>query len=289
MGAERGTGVAVTPGRACRTTKDVDLLLLTPDQDVHQLLVRAASLEAGDWFRFEVTRRESGSPDRFGGMRFHTQSLLDGRPFERFHVDVGVGDPVVEPAERLATPALLEFADIRSTVVLCYPLTQQLAEKVHAYARPRPSGESSRVKDLVDILLIADSEVSTVRCYIGLPRRHSTCGEHIPSLDNCLIRLVPGPQRFAKSRQRLAWLPHASRGWSSSAPFSRSHIAGRSSRDVGSRRVGMAAIASSKYSNGDEMAKLQPPHVCSAPHRGPDRGFCPLLGDRVRERDRAGL
>jgi hypothetical protein len=40
-------------------------------------------------------------------------------------------------------------------VVPCYPITQQLAEKVHAYTRPHITGESSRVKDLVDILLLA--------------------------------------------------------------------------------------------------------------------------------------
>ena len=117
-----GLALQLRLGERARTTKDVDVLLLAPHQDVHQLLVRAASLDAGDWFHFEVTRPESSLPDHFGGLRFHTSSLLDGRPFERFHVDVGVGDPVVELTERLATPALLEFADIRSTVVPCYPL-----------------------------------------------------------------------------------------------------------------------------------------------------------------------
>ena len=32
----------------------------------------------------------------------------------------------------------------------------EVAEKVHAYTRPRATGEGSRVKDLVDILLIAE-------------------------------------------------------------------------------------------------------------------------------------
>ncbi|HDQ71125.1 MAG TPA: nucleotidyl transferase AbiEii/AbiGii toxin family protein [Chloroflexi bacterium] len=140
-----------------RTTKDVDVLLLTPHQDVHLLLIGAASLDVGDWFRFEVARPAGGlREDQFGGLRFHTSSLVDGRPFERFHVDVGIGDPIVELGEYLAMPALLEFADIRSTIVPCYPLTQQLAEKLHALTRPHLSGESSRVKDLVDILLIAE-------------------------------------------------------------------------------------------------------------------------------------
>jgi hypothetical protein len=56
----------------------------------------------------------------------------------------------------LALPALLEFAGIAPTMAPCYPLTQHLAEKTHAYTRSRLSGESSRVKDLVDILLIAE-------------------------------------------------------------------------------------------------------------------------------------
>ena len=34
-------------------------------------------------------------------------------------------------------------------------LSQHLAEKIHAYVKPRASGESTRVQDLVDTLLIA--------------------------------------------------------------------------------------------------------------------------------------
>ena len=57
--------------------------------------------------------------------------------------------------EKLASPALLEFAGIPPATVLCYPLTSQIAEKLHAYTRPYAGGESSRVRDFVDILLIA--------------------------------------------------------------------------------------------------------------------------------------
>jgi len=151
-----GLALQLRLGKRARTTKDVDVLLQRPYPDIHQLLVRAASLDVGDWFQFEITRSTDSVRGNFGGLRFHTQSLLDGRSFERFHVDVGVGDPVVESVEYLTMPALLKFADIRSTVIPCYPLTQQLAEKVHAYTRPHLSGESSRAKDLVDILLMAE-------------------------------------------------------------------------------------------------------------------------------------
>jgi hypothetical protein len=83
-------------------------------------------------------------------------SRLDSGAFERFHVDVGMGDPVVERPEPISTRPLLDFAGLPPTTVRCYPLTQQIAEKLHAYTRPRRHGKSGRVKDLVDILLMAE-------------------------------------------------------------------------------------------------------------------------------------
>ena len=89
-------------------------------------------------------------------VRFSVQALLDGRPFETFHLDVGWGDPVVEPPEELVAPSLLQFAGVEPLSMLCYPVTQHIAEKLHAYTRPRASRENSRVKDLVDIVLMAE-------------------------------------------------------------------------------------------------------------------------------------
>jgi len=145
-------------GDRARTTKDLDMLLVASIEDVHAALVRAALLDLGDWFRYLVQRPSENSTPAAAESRFLVQSLLDGRSFETFHLDVGRGDPVIEPAEPLAAPSLLEFADIEPAIVLCYPVTQHIAEKVHAYTRPHLSGESSRVKDLVDILLIASMQ-----------------------------------------------------------------------------------------------------------------------------------
>jgi hypothetical protein len=38
------------------------------------------------------------------------------------------------------------------------PVAQQFAEKVHSYTLPRRGGINSRVKDLVDLILILDKE-----------------------------------------------------------------------------------------------------------------------------------
>lgn len=53
-------------------------------------------------------------------------------------------------------PSLLDFMGIHPTIIPCYPITQQIAEKFHAITRHYSSGESSRVKDFVDILLLAE-------------------------------------------------------------------------------------------------------------------------------------
>ena len=139
-------------GERARTTQDVDLLLrqTLPVAEIHQRLVQAALLDLGDWFLFEV-----GLPSQPASLRFGVHSRLDGRLFETFHIDVGVGDPLTEPVEMLSAPSLLAFADIFPLPIPSYPIAQQIAEKVHAFTRPYAGGESSRVKDLADILLLA--------------------------------------------------------------------------------------------------------------------------------------
>jgi len=142
-------------GRA-RTTRDLDMLLLGSAEDIHANLVRAALLDLGDWLGYQVARPSRQRDEAAGGLRYAVRATLDGRPFEGFHVDVGWGDPVVEPPENVTAPSLLGFAEIAPIVMPCYPVTQHLAEKLHAYSRPYASGESSRAKDLVDMILLGE-------------------------------------------------------------------------------------------------------------------------------------
>lgn len=152
-----GLALQLRIGDRARTTKDIDVLLTLPVTQVQRALTNAAMLDLGDWFTFAVRANSAALPGPGeGGVRFFVTARLDGRIFESFHVDVGSDDPIVEPAESLTMPPLLTFAGIQPVMILCYPLTQHLAEKVHAYVRPRATGESTRVKDLVDIVLIAE-------------------------------------------------------------------------------------------------------------------------------------
>lgn len=140
-----------------RTTKDMDLLMLTSPAAVQEILGRAAQFDLQDWFSFAVRSDSTALPGPgHGGLRFSVTASVGGRLFERFHIDVGLDDPVVEPTEILTTPPLLAFAGLPPVTIPCYPLSQHLAEKVHAYVRPRATGESTRVRDMVDIIIIAE-------------------------------------------------------------------------------------------------------------------------------------
>lgn len=179
-----------------RTTQDIDLLLrqTLPVADIHRALVAAALRDLGDWFTFEVAR-----PEPPADLRFPVQSLLDGRLYEAFHVDVGIGDPLIEPADRLTAPPLLAFAGISPVTIPGYPLSQQIAEKVHALTRWYASGESSRVRDWVDILLMARWEsLRAVTLRQALQATFATRGTHpLPQ------RMPPPPASWSRPFRRL--------------------------------------------------------------------------------------
>jgi hypothetical protein len=153
-----GFALQLRLGDRARTTKDIDVSatnLWTQEQTIAHLRA-AVSVDLGDWFEFEVgepAEAATGAPGR--GFRFPIRGLLDSRQFENFHLDVGYGDPVLEAPVMLTAPKLLEFAEIAPATVRCYPLTAHVAEKLHTYTRAFASGETTRARDLADILLAA--------------------------------------------------------------------------------------------------------------------------------------
>ena len=153
-----------------RATKDIDLAMfehLVSSKDfekrssaIHDLLISAADLDLNDFFKFEIfqaSRQLIGPPE--GGMRFPVNSILDGKTFARFHIDIGVGDARVKPLEKLKGRDWLGFAGIKTIPFPTISKEQQFAEKFHAYTIH--GQHSSRVKDLIDmILLIQEGKMS---------------------------------------------------------------------------------------------------------------------------------
>jgi hypothetical protein len=147
-----------------RSTKDLDLTVRTAQGAVvdstslRERLQLAASIELPDFFTFivgEAMAELNQAPE--GGARFPVDARLDGRTLVKFHVDLGVGDEVLEPLETVEGEDWLAFAGIPAVVVPALSVEQHWAEKFHAYTRPRET-PNSRVRDLVDLVLILEHE-----------------------------------------------------------------------------------------------------------------------------------
>ena len=148
-----------------RTTRDIDLHTRERTEIALDLLVSSALIDLGDYFRFEVAR----PPGMDAPLRCAVRATLAGRAFESFHVDLGSEEGRVGSASHLRVTSLLEFAGIPAVEFPCFPLGQHVAEKVHALVRPRGGRDNSRVKDLVDIVLIAETgQVDTVELRAAL-------------------------------------------------------------------------------------------------------------------------
>jgi len=148
---------------SARATRDIDLALNTssggPVNDhatLQQMLQDAASQPINDWFEFQVGESimDLDGPV-YGGERFPVRSTLGGRLFVSFHVDVAVGDVLLEPLRVTAGEDWFGFAGIGPSPLTTTSLEQQFAEKLHAYTMPRAgTRDNSRVKDLVDLVLL---------------------------------------------------------------------------------------------------------------------------------------
>lgn len=145
-------------GAAARPTKDVDLCGQDSKEAAIEDIGTALQVNLGDYFAFTAVRTtDFNDVDDFSAIRFDITAELAGRTFERFIVDIGFLDSLKWEPDKLATPDFLRFAEILPMEVPAIPLSQHIAEKVHAYTRMygEPPRHSSRPKDLVDILLIA--------------------------------------------------------------------------------------------------------------------------------------
>jgi hypothetical protein len=150
-----------------RSTKDLDLTVRSrtgaraedSPATLRERLQRATSVQLPDFFTFivgEAMAELNQAPE--GGARFPVDARLDGRTFVKFHVDLGVGDEVLEPLEELVGEDWLGFAGIAAVSVPALSGEQHWAEKFHAYTRPREGGTNSRVRDLVDLVLIIERQ-----------------------------------------------------------------------------------------------------------------------------------
>lgn len=146
-----------------RTTKDVDLRMMGPSDDILARLQEAARRDLGDFMTFEVGP-DDHNPEiqndgkQYDGLRFRGECRLAGKLYgQPFGVDVAFGDPMLGDPELVVADDVLAFAGIAPPTLRLYPIETHIAEKLHAYTMPRPR-PNSRVKDLPDIALLATAQ-----------------------------------------------------------------------------------------------------------------------------------
>jgi len=167
--------------RSARTTKDIDLTMhdgtrlpknpKERGEEVRVMLQEAAGADLHDYFEFlvgEAREELDGAPE--GGSRYPIEAHMDGREFARFHVDIGIGDEVLEPLDVVEGRDWLAFGGIEAPSFPVISGEQQFAEKLHAYSLPRGERANTRTKDLIDMTLLIRRETldkSRVKLALG--------------------------------------------------------------------------------------------------------------------------
>ena len=149
-----------------RATKDMDLAACPYSESgleghgVRELLIDALTLdEDGDGFLFQVSPPVPLAADTAGrgGWRFSIESRLAGRTFAAVRIDVVARGEEITHTERLALPNLLAFAGTPPRHIEAVDRRQHFAEKLHAFTRSYGDRPNTRIKDLVDLVLLIES------------------------------------------------------------------------------------------------------------------------------------
>jgi hypothetical protein len=104
--------------QVARATQDIDLFvrphtLLANQHLLLDHLQQDSSLDLVDFFEYRVgaSQLELAGPP-YGGFRFPVEARIAARIFEKFHIDIGIGDICIEPLEQLQGKGCLEFCGV---------------------------------------------------------------------------------------------------------------------------------------------------------------------------------
>lgn len=141
-----------------RATRDIDLQVAMEPSTAINIFQQIGSLDMNDYLRYEVREIRpilAGLGVSEQGIRLQARPILAGKPYgDAFGVDVVFSNHSLAKADIAPGTDYLSFAGITPPVLRLYPVELHIAEKLHAYTRPRPA-ENSRIKDLPDIASLA--------------------------------------------------------------------------------------------------------------------------------------
>lgn len=185
-----------------RATKDMDLGRSDDEAAATADLLAATALELPDFFVFRPERaRDLDDVPEGAAVRYRVRAELAGRLFEDVIVDAGFSRGALPPADMVRGFNLLDFAGLEPIEVPVISVPRHIAEKLHAYTRTYGEGRAStRVKDLVDLALIARSCPVT-----GADLRQALDATFVERSSHPLPdRLPPAPRDWTRSYAAMA-------------------------------------------------------------------------------------
>lgn len=178
----KGGSALLARVRSARHSQDLDLFRRSGTINaVAAELQRAASVDLADHFRFEVELKEfrTERPGQTGTELavLHVDAYAGVKLVVEFTVDVVIGGIVTATPDRISPHVVVEVSGLSSPGYLLYPIVDHIADKVCATFEMHPPGStpSSRVRDLVDLVVIARTqavEARALRTAIEAERAH---------------------------------------------------------------------------------------------------------------------
>lgn len=179
-----GMALEFRVGDRARATRDLDLVVRDAEeaQEVRDLLIESLAADPdGDGFEFAVGQTSTLEADQAGrpGWRFTVDARLAARRFAIVRLDVVARRDEIGGTERVPLPGAMAFAGMPARDIEVVDRRQHFAEKLHALTRTYGDRPSSRVRDLLDLVLLieggleADGElVARVNQVFGIRATH---------------------------------------------------------------------------------------------------------------------
>lgn len=148
-----------------RLTKDIDLGLrddVAGTAELHERLIDALTADPdGDGFLLTAASPTPLREDGSGHItwRVKVAVALAGKPFGGVQLDVSPQAHELDATDRMALPNSLDFAGIPAPVVEVVDVHRHAAEKFHAMLRDFGDRENSRVRDLVDLVILIEHDL----------------------------------------------------------------------------------------------------------------------------------
>ncbi|WP_230981207.1 nucleotidyl transferase AbiEii/AbiGii toxin family protein [Mycobacterium malmoense] len=208
-----GMALEVRLGGGARLTKDLDLGLRdeVPDPaDLHECLVGALSVDPdGDYLVLTVGPPVQLREDGGGHVtwRVSVSTYMADKPFGRIRLDISPRAYELDMTEKVTLPNSLDFAGIPIREFEIIDVNRHAAEKFHAMLRDFGNRENSRVRDLIDLVILADHDLLTVATVADTVKRvwaerdGSAPPNALPPLPS------PGPSATNNSRRITICVP----------------------------------------------------------------------------------